>query len=220
MDNEEYLTYQKFNDEGLANELAEKLRFNNFDFIMEDTAPFDVTFSNNELNKEYRIKLKPKDFEKANKLLQTIALKELENVDKDYYLFEFTDEELMEIITKSDEWSNYDYVLALKILKERGKEVKPEQENNLKKERLEELAKPEVSKNSLIIFGFVLSLLGGVISIIIGWHLLYFKKTLPNGDRVYCYSGKDRKHGLHIIMLGVLCFTIWISVSLLFLEMD
>ena len=207
---EQYLTFQKFSDKGLANELAELLAANNIDFVVEDTSGFDTTFSNSETNKEYRIKLRKENFEKANTLLLQITLKQLDNVDKDHYLFDFTDEELVEIITKPDEWGQFDYLLAQRLLKERGKEIKPELADTLRKQRLQELAKPEESQKTWIYVGYAIAILGGLLSIFIGWHLLTHKKTLPNGDRVYGYSGSDRKHGNRIFLLGIFFFIIWI----------
>ena len=66
---EQYLTFQKFSDQAMATELAELLKANNIDYIIENTSGFDTTFINSEANKEYRVKLKKEDFEKANTLL-------------------------------------------------------------------------------------------------------------------------------------------------------
>ncbi len=209
MTDEQYLTFQKFNDEGLATELTEVLEQNNIEFIVDDTQNFDPSFSNSEINKEFRVKLKKEDFEKANTLLLEISVKQLENVDKNYYLFKFTDEELIEIVAKADEWSQYDFILAQRILKERGKEIKPELADALRKQRLQELAKPEEGQQTWIYAGYTFALLGGLISIFIGWHLLSYKKTLPNGDRVYGYSASDRKHGNRIFLIGIIFIVFW-----------
>ena len=106
MPEDQYLTFQKFNDRGLAIELAVLLKENNINFIVDDSSGFDPTFSNSEASKEFRVKLKKENFEKANTLLLQISMKQLDNVEKDYYLFDFTDEELIEILTKPDEWGN------------------------------------------------------------------------------------------------------------------
>lgn len=209
MAEEQYLTFQKFNDQGLATELADLLKENNVDFIVDDSTGFDPTFSNSEASKEFRVKLKKENFEKANTLLLQISMKQLENVDKDYYLFDFTDEELIEIVTKPDEWGQFDYLLAQRLLKERGKEIKPELADTLRKQRLQELAKPEESQKSWIYAGYAFALLGGLIGIFIGWHLMTHKKTLPNGDRVYGHSVSDRKHGNRIFLLGIVFFLLW-----------
>ncbi len=212
----QFLTYQKFTDQSEAKELSDLMTKNNIDFQFEDTsASFDPTFTNSELSKEYRVKLKKQDFEKADKILIDISRQKLDIVDSDYYLFDFTDQELIEILVKSDEWGKFDYLLAQKILKDRGQEVSKELLETLRKQRIEELAKPEDGQRTWIIAGYVFSILGGLLGLFIGWHLLSHKKTLPNGDRVYGYSIEDRKHGNRIFILGIVFLVIWTSLRIL-----
>jgi hypothetical protein len=52
--------------------------------------------------------------------------------------------------------------------------------------------------------------LGGFLGVFIGWHLLTYKKTLPNGNRIYAYSGNDRKQGNRILVLGAIFIAIWV----------
>lgn len=82
-----YLTFQKYSDLGAATEFCDLLKQNNIDFILDDTSTaFEPAFSNNELAKEYRVKLKKDGFDKADKLLLQIFSRQLDTVDKDYYL--------------------------------------------------------------------------------------------------------------------------------------
>jgi len=216
MTTDQYITFQKFNDQAEAMELGDFLTQENVDFILEDTSlSFDPTFSNSELNKEYRIKLKIENFETAGKLLLKVTAKQLESVESDYHLFDFSDIELMEIITKPDEWNQFDYLLAQKILKDRGKEIKPELAETIKKQRLQELAKPEESQRTWIIAGYIFSLFGGLLGVFIGYHLRYHKKTLPSGDRVYSYTSTDRDSGFNIYILGIVFFILWTIVRIL-----
>jgi len=69
------------------------------------------------------------------------------------------------------------------------------------------MTKPEGSQKVWIIAGYILALLGGLIGLFIGLQLLTYKKTLPNGDIVHVYSELDRKHGLIIIVIGVIMLT-------------
>jgi hypothetical protein len=144
-------------------------------------------------------------------------MKQLENIDKEYYLFDFTDEELIEIVEKQDEWNQYDYLLALRLLKERGKEIDSAFIDNIRKQRIRDLAMPEESQKNWIYAGYLIALLGGVLSIFIGWHLLTHKKTLPDGSRVYGYSVSDRKHGNRIFLLGIICFVLWVVGQIIYL---
>jgi len=76
--------------------------------------------------------------------------------------------------------------------------------NSLKNERLKHLAKPEENQKPWIIAGYLFSILGGFLGLIIGYFLWTAKKTLPNGKKVYSYSKKDRKHGKYIFYIGLL----------------
>jgi hypothetical protein len=201
----DFVTFQRFNDKAAALALAETFKGNNFEVELEDaSANFDITFANNEIDKDFRVKLKPEDFERANIFLQQQAAKDLADIDPNYYIFDFSDEELKEIIEKQDEWSSLDFLLAQKILRERGVEVNVEQIQTLKAKRIEELSEPEKSPKLLIISGYVLAFIGGLLAIVIGAYLRNHKKTLPNGERVFGYAIADRAHGERILILGIL----------------
>ncbi len=179
--------------------------------MLEDNSlSFDPTFANNGFGKEFCVKLKKNDFEKGNAFLNEKAEKEIVEIDKDYYLLSFTDEELFELIAASDEWSPFDVSLAEKLLKERGKEVTSEEIEKIKTNRIVELSKPEESQRIYIIMGYITSILGGFLGVFIGWHLLTFKKTLPNGNRIYAYSDNDRKQGNRILIIGGIFLVIWL----------
>ncbi len=215
---ETYLIFQKFNDIELANEIAERLKQNDIECFVQDNQGkfFDPSFANNSVEQDIVIKLKPDDFIKANKALEDYYKKQLDTVDKDYYLFEFSDNELIEIISKPDEWGNFDYQLAQNILKDRGKEIKSDTVQNLKTQRIDELSTPEKASKLLIIAGYFFIFFGGVIGIIIGWSLYNGKKTLPNGQRVFVYRNEDRMRGSRILLLGAIVLVLAIILRLIY----
>lgn len=211
---EKYLTFRRFNNPEDANDLIATLKSNNISYIVEDASPsFDVTFSGNNFEKEVHIKLRPLDFEATEELLLNNAKLSTDELPKDYYLLEFTNEELIEILMKPDEWSPTDYNLSQQILKERGKKIDSEFITTLKKKRNEELAKPEKSQKNWIYAGYIFAIMGGLLGIFIGWHLLTFKKTLPDGQRAYGYVESDRKNGKIILVVGLIFGAIWLAIS-------
>ena len=217
MSDKEFVTYQKFENKSEVEGIAGLLEKNGIEFLLQDDSEdFDPSFSGRELKKEYRIKLHQQDFHKVDALLNTITEIQLKDVENDYYLFEFTDEELFEILARSDEWSKFDYLLAKKILKDRGREVEPKVLEELKEQRIEELAKPEENQQGWIVAGYIFAFLGGLLGIIIGWHLLVHKKTLPNGERVYGYSDEDRQQGRRIVITGAIFLVLWIVIRIWF----
>jgi len=213
---EEFVIFEKFNTESLAVDFGSLLNKNKIDFLIENISiNFDPILSNNEFGKEYCIKIKKDDFEKANDILREKAKTEINEIQDDYYLLSFSNEELIEVIKKSDEWNKFDVELAHKLLKERGNEITAEQINEIKTQRIIELSKPEEGQNIYIIIGYVCALLGGLLGVFIGWHLSTYKKTLPNGNRIYAYSENDRKQGNRILILGAIFIVFWILYGIL-----
>ncbi|WP_158995576.1 hypothetical protein [Mucilaginibacter sp. L196] len=211
----DFITYQRFNDIALANNLADILQRHNITYtIEEESLTFNPTFVlNNELANEYAVKIKSEDFEQVNQLLVEEETTNIDEVEADYYLFKFTNDELIDLITKADEWSAFDYLLAQKILTERGITINDKYLAELKEKRIEELKEPETPQTIWIVVGYMAAFLGGILGIFIGWHLLSSKKTLPNGEKVYDYNDHDRKHGRNIFYLSIIIFAIAVGIK-------
>jgi len=198
------ITFQKFRDPDIAHDIAEKLKKAGMYFIVEnDDKFFDATFANNPMNKETRIKLLSKDFNRANEILDAYYKDQLQHVPEDYYLFEFTNKELFEILSKPDEWGNFDYTLAQEILKQRGENIVPEELVWLKTKRINELAKADKADLYLLIIGYISAFLGGIFGILTGAILVNSKRTLPNGFVTYMYAERDRRHGKIMTAIGI-----------------
>jgi hypothetical protein len=212
----EFVTYRRFSEQGGVDELTQILKDNQLEYqITEDRDSLDSLYGAKIFTRQFYVKLKQQDFAKADSLLLKQSERELETVDKEHYLFGFSDDELFEILCKLDEWSDFDYHLAKKILKDRGRDIGTETIDLLKKQRIKELAKPEQESRVWIYAAYILSLLGGWIGIAIGLILITAKKTLPNGQRVYTYTVGDRRHGTFIFIIGIIMLTlsivIWIN---------
>jgi hypothetical protein len=209
----EFITYKKYNEKERVESLTKILGDHGIDFeITEDRDSLDTLYGHNHLTQHYYIKIRQNDFSKADSLLLDLSNKELEGVDRDHYLYDFTDQELFEILSKPDEWNELDYQLSKKILQERGKEVSNDTIQLLKTQRINELAKPDENHRSWMYAGYIFALLGGLLGVFIGWHLSTFKKTLPNGQRVYGYTENDREHGRRILIIGLIMFFILMAI--------
>lgn len=206
-------SFRKISDKNLAVQLVDFLKENNINSsLTELTTSLDSTFGDSELNKLWEIKLNYPDFEQANNLLEQQAEESLNNVEEDHYLFEFTDEKLYDILSKPDEWNEFDFKLAQKILKERGNDISQDQIESYKSDRIEELSESEVNHPGWIIAGYIFAALGGLWGVAIGWHLWKGKKTLPNGERILRYSSTDRNEGKTIFILGIIVLSIAIPI--------
>ena len=214
-----FLVYKRFYEQERASGLTEILAENGIEFeVTEDRESLDSLYGDKHFSKQYFVKISGDDFEKVDSILLSLSEKELETVDKEHYLYGFTDQELFEIVSKPDEWNEFDLQLAQKILKEKGKEIGQETIKLLKKQRINELARPEEGQRNWIYAGYIFALLGGIFGVFIGWHLSTYKKTLPNGQQVYGYKQEDRKHGRRIWILGTIMLVLWLAIRFSNLE--
>jgi len=84
-----------------------------------------------------------------------------------------------------------------------------------RQKRLEDLAQPDKRQIPWIIAGYIFSLLGGFLGLIIGWSLWKMKKTLPNGEKVYAFMNIDRMHGKLIFLIGIIILPIAIILGII-----
>ncbi|WP_294322923.1 hypothetical protein [uncultured Chryseobacterium sp.] len=211
----ELSVYRKFIYKDDALELAKILEENHFVYELTDnSSKLDSSFGGDINTKQYELKIRKDDFIEVEKIEEMFVKKDLENVEETYHLFDYSDEELIEIVTKKDEWNKFDYLLAQKILKERGKEINPELLNAINKQRLDSLSVQEESPVWLIIIGYVSAFFAGFLGIFIGGYLMYYKKALPNGDRIYGFKRNDRSHGQNILIISAITFFVWIGFRL------
>lgn len=211
-----FATYRKFIFKDDALDLIEILKEHKIDFILSDNSSrLDSTFGNDDNTKQFALKIERANFKKVEELEENLISKSLDNVNRDYYLFEFSDEELIEIVLKSEEWNKFDYLLAQKILKERGKEVNLDLIKAINKRRIDDLKTEEASPKWLIYIGYLFSVLGGFIGIFIGLYLMNYKKTLPNGETIYGFGTEDRKSGKNVFICSIMGVIFWLIVRIL-----
>jgi len=212
----EFVTYKKYFEQERVDALTQILKENEIEFeTKEERESLDSLYGDKHFPKQFFVKIRHEDFPKADSILRELSLKEVANVDKDHYLFGFSDEELFEIVSRPDEWNEFDFELAKKILKDRGKEINEQALQLLKKQRLKELAKPEERQRNMVYAGYFFALIGGAIGAFIGWHLMTYEKVLPDGKKIYGFTKEDRRHGKIIFVLGIvlLAFYIYIRYS-------
>jgi hypothetical protein len=215
--NKRFVEFQRFSSRVELENGIKILTENNIEYLIEDVSVnLDPVLSSNKLGIEFLLKIEQINFEKANKILDEFYSLEIDEIENDYYLFSFSDNELLEVIIKSEEWNKFDVQLAQKILRLKGKGLSNLEIEKIKTQRILELSKPEKNQSVWIFVGYISSLFGGLLGIFIGWHLLTFKKTLPNGQRVYNYSNEDRNHGNKILIIGIISIIIWVIVNIIF----
>ena len=198
------ITYRNYQTLEEAQEIVPILEAEQISYEIEDSSRAVSDFIIGQDTKfNILLKIKPEDFERANALLGTYAAGLVKDTDPDHYLFGFENQELLEIITEPDNWSEYDFHLAKRILNDRGIPITSELEATFQQKRKTELLEKAKPNQTLVVLGYLSAFLGGAIGIAVGLNLWTMKKTLPNGERVYVYAEKDRRQGQIITILGI-----------------
>ena len=207
-----YVSFKKYPDAKEARAIQQLLIDNGIECTFIDGGSAMGSAMSGELSKEYELQLHPDNFEQAQTLLEKEAEGMIANLPEDYYLLSFTNEELHDVVVKHYEWSEFDYMLARKLLAERGHGIDDAHIKSMRIEELNQLAKPEKDQKGWVIAGYVLALLGAFLGIVTGYVLWTSQKTLPNGEMVYTYSEKDRKSGKNIFILSIVMALIYIAL--------
>jgi len=204
--------FRRFIVAGQAKKLAEELGNKGIECqLIDNSLSAEITFSSN-----IELMIRQSDFEKANKILDEKAEILLVDINKEHYLFDFTNDELYDILAKPDAWNPLDYKFAQQILNDRGQVVNKDLLKTLKQARLAELSKPDKGQTVWIIVGYIFSFTISIIGLIIGWYLWKTKKTLPGGEKIYVYSKNDRIHGQLIFLIGIIFLLIAIFIKLFY----
>lgn len=213
---EELLVYRTYTNEQEARTIGEILLKKGIDYQVVNNSPsVDLTFTNGSLLHDFQLCIKGNQFEKADSVLSFSKEELISQVTTDYHLFEFSDSELFEILSKPDEWNKFDYQLSKEILVSRGHSLSETDIKTLNETRLNDLRKTEPNQKGLITIGWITVLLGGLFGIYIGRHLNSASKTLPNGEVAKAYSRYDRKQGFYMYWTGISTFIIYLIIYLL-----
>jgi hypothetical protein len=219
----EFVLFQSFFTEEEAAYIIEQFRENGIDYRLDRSKELlDRAFIGENLEKKFFLKIKSQDFSRANQVLDARILQNITALEKDYYLFSFTNDELIEILRKPDEWSRQDFLIARKILDDRGEQISEDVINDLKSKRINELGREENEPTLSIIAGYILALLLSIVGLFFGLAFLTAKKNIPNGKRVFTYSRNTRKHGRNIVIISAISLFILLmnGERLIFFFMD
>ncbi|HTE24207.1 hypothetical protein [Flavitalea sp.] len=198
-----FVVFQKFTHQAQAEEIVELFRSAGIDYQLEGTkAPFDPTFTFTSYEPEVELKIKQKDFQRAGNLLDSHYQQMISDVPSDYYLNNFSDVELQDLIQKKDEWGQFDYVFAKHLLGERGSAITSEAENEITSQRLLELKKPAELSTYWIVIGYVLAVIGSLIGFFMALTILVFRKTLPDGELIFGYDKYSRNHAMAMMIIS------------------
>lgn len=203
--------FKSFYNERDAIDLREFLLSKGIEAVIGRSKPVaDKIIAGDGLEKDIFLKIVPEDFDRANELIDAHVENNLSQLDPDYYLFSFDDEELFEIVQKSDEWNNQDVVLAKKILRDRGFDLSEKQVSDMRSTRIKELSKSESESPQWMYLGYFASIAVPPVGLILGLSLLQAKKLLPDGSKVWAYNQQTRMRAQRIVIVSLFISALWI----------
>lgn len=198
-----------------ANEIVQLLADNDIESRMKrDSGDLDAVFQGEALTNQFELFIDEPDKSKAHDVLEIAAKKLLDDIDPDYPLFKFSNEELIEVLVKKDEWNEFDVLLSEKILTDRNVNLDSIEE---KREVAEaEYKKPQGGQIGWIALGYTMALLGSFLvgmlgsflGMIVGYFIWQAQNKLPSGDKVFAYTKEARLHGMIIFFISVIVFPI------------
>lgn len=175
--------------------------------LIADEGGFDLGSIGSDDASETVINIEASRYEAARTVLETDALKT--DLPKDYHLLHSSDEELIEVITHASEWSAFDTAHARKLLGERGVDVSKLEKQ--REERMTRLKQGQAASKPLILLGWVFSILGGIIGIVIGYSLTSTKIKGADGEFLK-YDKASRDTGAKIFKVGMLVAAVVVAI--------
>ena len=181
---EKYVSFQLFNSVDSAKEVEQLLKEKGIKTILKDTpSTFDAALGISTKH-ESELFVPASELQKAKEVMNTMIDSQVIDVDKEHYLFGFTNEELYEVILKEEEWSRFDVQLAGNILKERGIEEPDELYEPLIESKRKEFSEHTKASIAYLFFGYFFSIARGIIGGGMGANLYHSKNELPNGEKI------------------------------------
>ena len=220
---EKLLVFETFFEKEQALRTAATLENNGiFVSIEENLSPLDSNFIGQQFNNPYSLKIPGHQFEKAHDILNSQTKINLDDVDPDYVLLSFTDEELIDVLKNRKEWGVYNFKLAEKLLQSRGVPVSADAVAKAQILKEQEHAQPVQYDTYWIVIGYAMVILSLAVTysdnfyspvfftfpmlfaLVVGFWLFFSKKTLSNGTRVFMYNRTSRLNGLIIFCLAII----------------
>jgi hypothetical protein len=169
---------------------------------------------------EHYIKIRPSDFTKANEIVEEFYKNIAVTVGKDYYLYDFSDDQILDVANHKNEWGDLNYYVALEILTKRGISYDKQLTNALEEEAA--AIAPHPAKPFYLVLIYILLAVSFILpypylsiaGLIVGSFLYGASKTLKNGTRIPYYDANSRKNGIIIIAIAVLSI-VWFLFRLL-----
>ncbi|WP_010253581.1 hypothetical protein [Myroides injenensis] len=206
MNDIDYMLYREYDNKYDLMDLIYELDKRALSYIIEENNNLISATANHPLT--YSLFVKQTDLQKIKEIEKQFVILPFASIPTDYYLHENTDKELLELISDRSSCSPLDYAIAREILKKRQVVVDYDNLLNQKTKLLIKQHRKIADNRTWLIIIYVLALLGSIIGIIAGLHILY-RKTTINNTRVHFYPKHIRIHVPYILLIGIISCLFW-----------
>ncbi|MFT5779358.1 MAG: hypothetical protein ACI837_002316 [Crocinitomicaceae bacterium] len=216
MSTEKPITLRSFASEEEAQDLVNLLKERGLhtEVLKDSGGNLDKSFEGETMLQGFEVQILASDKEAAEEVLTNMALELMAAIPKDYYLFEFSDDELIDVLVKHNEWGEFDVALSQKILMDRGITFSREEMTEKRVARITELSIPEGGQNGWIVVGYIFAVVGGFFGLLIGYILWKTMRKIPDGTKVPNYNDSIRAHGKIIFFISLVIFPIVLILKL------
>ncbi len=235
----ELLSFESYATAEEATSVAELLQSNGIEAEAFE-APLSVgaIYIGERYGNNFTVKIFAEDFTKASAIMLAQAAILPAEIPAEHPLRLMSDNELVDILSKQDEWGFENYNVALELLKGRGTQFTAEQLEQLKSKRIETLSKRKSISAIYAQTGLVLALLpvanvatlvahcpisslsflsfrAGIAGMCMGFAVYYPKTILPDGNRLPEYDEKSYSQGKFLFYLSLFTFCLNIAVTMI-----
>ncbi|MES2921346.1 MAG: hypothetical protein V4819_07360 [Verrucomicrobiota bacterium] len=165
--------------------------------IGSNTSGFDITSIGSGSDVQEIVSVRAGDYDAARAAMEKVYLGT--DLPEDHYLRDSSDDELAEVVGQASLWSAFDVAHARRLLEERG--VEPTKIAAKKDARLDQLRTGKQASGYLLFFGWLFTLLGGLIGLGIAWSLCHLKERTPEGE-FYTYDAASRGEGRPMLIVA------------------
>jgi len=206
-----FVTYRTFTDPEEASALVQVLDHHKIPYRI-DTArpPVDMSFDPDRTQERILIFVPQGCVVDADRAQETAVPSELDFDVGGHHFQDFSDEELLDVLYKSHEWNPADVLIARRLLADRGVEVSAEAIEEKKEQLAESMRQPVKGPFFLMAAGYLLSLLGGILGIALGWSFATMKERDPSGREFYKYDEGTRRDGRWMMGIGFVSALFWL----------
>lgn len=213
--------YREFYSERDAAPLIDALKNSNIPYEVEvPPLIMDTVMGGDPHTPRIFVKVRRQDFTQIEQLTEAHMLAHLEKSApplEDHFLYNFSNDELLDVLRKPDSWSVDAVVIARHLLQQRGVQISPEEIQHMRTEHQQTLRQPQAGSRQWIIALYLLAVLNaafllpiliaylGVLCTCIGMGYYYWRGTAldSNGERYLLFDAATQQHGRQIVYLTI-----------------